>query len=270
VSPLVLEIFLFLAALLGGFIDSIAGGGGLITLPALLSVGIPPQLALGTNKFQGTFGSFTAATYYRRKNLFHIRQELFGIVCTFIGAAIGAWTVQQIHSNILNDIIPILLFLIAIYTIVTPSLGKLQTHPRMKANAFYLVTGISLGFYDGFFGPGTGTFWAMSYMLLLGFEITKATGSTKAMNFTSNIVSVMVFAIGGSILLLYGIVMALGQSIGAQLGARFAVKKESALSARCIFLSCLPPSQNFFIPDFFSCFSLFLETHVVDLPISQK
>ena len=95
----------------------------------------------------------------------------------------------------------------------------------MKANLFYFVIGLSLGFYDGFFGPGTGTFWAISYMTLMGFEITRATGSTKLMNFTSNIVSVAVFAFGGSILLLQGIVMAIGQTIGAQLGARFAVKK---------------------------------------------
>jgi uncharacterized protein len=224
-SSFSIDSILFLAALFGGFIDAIAGGGGLITLPALLSVGIPPQAALGTNKFQGTFGSFTAAAYYHQKNLFNIRSELFGICCTLIGATVGAWTVQTIHSDILGTLIPILLFLIALYTIFSPSLGELQTRPRIKANVFYSAIGLSLGFYDGFFGPGTGTFWAMSYMVLMGFEITRATGSTKLMNFTSNIVSVVVFALGGSILLVHGIVMAVGQTIGAQLGARFAVKK---------------------------------------------
>ncbi|HVN48437.1 MAG TPA: TSUP family transporter, partial [Bacteroidota bacterium] len=203
----------------------IAGGGGLITLPTLLSVGIPPQLALGTNKFQGTFGSCTAAIYYHQKNLFDVRKELLGILFTFIGAAIGTWAVQHMHTEILNTLIPLLLLLIAVYTIFSPSLGKLQTRPRMNAALFYLVIGLALGFYDGFFGPGTGTFWAISYMVLMGFEITRATGSTKLMNFTSNIVSVAVFALGGSILLLQGLIMAAGQTLGAQLGARFAVKK---------------------------------------------
>lgn len=224
-NSIFIYIILFFAALFGGFVDAIAGGGGLITLPALLSVGIPPQLALGTNKFQGMFGSFTATKYYHSKGLVHLHEEKFGIMCTLIGAGIGAWAVQQLHANILNDIIPILLFVIALYTIFTPSLGELQTHPRMMTRTFYLIVGISLGFYDGFFGPGTGTFWAMGYILLRGFEIKKATGYTKAMNFTSNVVSVVVFALGGSILLLHGIVMAIGQSIGAQLGARLAVKK---------------------------------------------
>ncbi len=171
------------------------------------------------------FGSCTAAIYYHQKNLFDIRKEILGIVFTFIGAAIGTWAVQQMHTEILSTLIPFLLLFIALYTIFSPSLGKLQTRPRMKANLFYFVIGLSLGFYDGFFGPGTGTFWAISYMTLMGFEITRATGSTKLMNFTSNIVSVAVFAFGGSILLLQGIVMAIGQTIGAQLGARFAVKK---------------------------------------------
>lgn len=210
-------------------IDAIAGGGGLIALPALLSVGVPPQIALGTNKFQSSFGSFTASLYYWRKGLVDLKKARTGIFFTFIGAAVGAWAVQQIKTEILNDIIPVLLFVIALYTILTPSLGHKEHHPRMKAALFFGIAGIVFGFYDGFFGPGVGSFWAIAFILFLGFDIQRATGHTKVMNFTSNIVSVIVFTFGGSIWFMHGIIMAIGQTIGAQIGARLAVKKGIAI-----------------------------------------
>ena len=218
-------IILFVGAFFAGFIDSIAGGGGLISLPILLSVGVPPQLALGTNKFQSSFGSLTATLYYRKKGLVSFRDAKQGIFFTFIGAAFGAWTVQFIHIDFLNGVIPILLFIIALYTIFTPSLGSLHSASKISPSLFYLIFGLSLGFYDGFFGPGVGSFWAIVFVLLLGFELTKATAYTKAMNFTSNIVSLIVFAVGGSILYTHGIVMAAGQLAGARLGARLAVTR---------------------------------------------
>ncbi|MEW5799109.1 MAG: TSUP family transporter [Bacteroidota bacterium] len=222
-------IVLFVAALLSGFIDAIAGGGGLIALPALLAVGVPPQIALGTNKFQSSFGSFTASLYYWRKGYVDLRKACAGILFTFIGAAIGAWAVQQLQTEILGDIIPVLLFIIALYTILTPSLGHREHVPQISAGLFFVVAGITFGFYDGFFGPGVGSFWAIAFVLLLGFDLQRATGYTKVMNFTSNIVSLIVFAIGGSIWFLHGIAMAVGQIIGARIGARLAVKKGIAV-----------------------------------------
>ena len=222
-------LILFIAAVFAGFIDAIAGGGGLIALPALLSVGIPPQIALGTNKLQGMFGSATAALYYWRKGLVDLKKARIGIFFTFAGAGIGAWAVQQISGEFLNSAIPILLFIIAVYTIVTPALGRSDAAPRMGFSVFYGVAGIVLGFYDGFFGPGVGSFWAIAFMVLLGYEIQKATGYTKVMNLASNIIAVIIFAVGGSIWFLHGIVMACGQVVGAQLGARFAVKKGIAI-----------------------------------------
>ncbi|MHB1050885.1 MAG: TSUP family transporter [Bacteroidota bacterium] len=220
---------LFVAAIFAGFIDAIAGGGGLIALPALLSVGIPPQIALGTNKLQGMFGSATAALYYWRKGLVDLKKARFGIICTFVGAAAGAWAVQQISPDFLNNAIPVLLLIIAVYTIATPALGRTDVVPRIGFTPFYLAAGISLGFYDGFFGPGVGSFWAIAFMVLAGYEIQKATGYTKVMNLASNIISVIIFAVGGSIWYFHGIVMAAGQIVGAQLGARFAVRKGIAI-----------------------------------------
>lgn len=218
-------VILFVAAIFAGFIDAIAGGGGLIALPALLSVGLPPQIALGTNKLQGMFGSATAAVYYWRKDLVDLKKARIGILFTFVGAAAGAWAVQQSSPEFLNTIIPILLFIIAVYTIATPALGHAETRPRIGFVLFYGCAGIALGFYDGFFGPGVGSFWAIAIMVMLGYEIQRATGYTKVMNFASNIVSVIIFTIGGSIWFAHGLVMAAGQVIGAQMGARIAVTK---------------------------------------------
>lgn len=205
-------------------IDSIAGGGGLIALPALLSVGVPPQTALGTNKFQSMFGVFTAARHYRENDLVKFREERFGFIITFIGAGIGAWAVQQVDPNLLGYIIPIFLFCIALYTVFTPSLGKHQTESKLSKEKFFIIFGSLLGFYDGFFGPGVGAFWAIAFMSLLGYEIRKATAHTKVMNLSSNIISVIVFSIGGSVIFLYGAVMAAGQIIGARIGSELAVK----------------------------------------------
>ena len=216
---------LFLAAFVGGLIDSIAGGGGMITLPISLAIGMPPKVALGTNKFQASFGSFTASYYYVRHNIVTLSEVRLGIVFTLIGAALGAWSVQQIDSSILNQVIPFLLLVILIYTLVTPKFGDVERHPRISVNAFYCIAGLSLGFYDGFFGPGVGAFWAMAIVFWLGSNLTKATGITKVMNFTSNIVSCFLFLAGGYVWFAAGLTMAAGQIIGARIGSRMVIKK---------------------------------------------
>jgi uncharacterized protein len=224
-SDVVLFPLLFITGLVAGTIDAIAGGGGLITLPVLLSLGMPPKLALGTNKFQSSFGSFTASAYYARKGVVEVGNARAGIVSTFIGAGLGAWSVQQIESDILGKIVPFLLLAIALYAFFTPKLGEVHTTARMRSTPFYMLAGLSLGFYDGFFGPGVGSFWTIAFVFGLGFDLMKATGYTKVMNFVSNIVSLVMFAIGGYIWFFAGGVMAIGQILGARLGSSLAVKK---------------------------------------------
>ncbi len=216
---------LFAASLIAGWIDSIAGGGGLITIPVLLGVGLPPQMVLGTNKFQASFGSFTAAYYYVRKGVAPLRQATLGIVCTFMGSALGTWAVQQIDPGVLNIIIPFLLLGIAIYLLFTPSLGEQEQRPRMSQTLFFVVFGVALGFYDGFFGPGVGSFWAIAFVGLLGLHLVKATGYTKVMNFTSNIVSLALFLTGGHVFVVGGLVMAVGQILGARIGSGMVIAK---------------------------------------------
>lgn len=216
---------LFLTGTIAGLVDAIAGGGGLITLPVLLSVGFPPHMALGTNKFQSSFGSFTASYYYVKKGGVSLKSALPGIFFTLLGAALGTWSVQQVNSDILKVIIPFLLAAIIVYTFLSPNLGEIDKHPRMKPIAFYLAFGLLLGFYDGFFGPGVGSFWAISFVIMLGFNLTKATGYTKVMNFTSNIVSFIIFIAGGFVMFTAGLAMAAGQILGSKIGAGLVIKR---------------------------------------------
>jgi uncharacterized membrane protein YfcA len=216
---------LFATGLTAGLIDSIAGGGGLITLPVLLAVGLPPKLALGTNKFQSSFGSFTAASYFRRHGVVNLRDAKAGIVATFAGAAAGAWVVQQVDSAWLSSVVPYLLLVVALYSLFTPKLGLTATTPRMSSQMFFVPAGLVLGFYDGFFGPGVGSLWAITIISAIGFDLMKATGYTKVMNFASNIASLLLFLIGGQVWFVGGLMMAGGQIIGSRLGAGLAVKR---------------------------------------------
>jgi uncharacterized protein len=216
---------LFGGAMLAGWIDAIAGGGGMITVPLLLSLGIPPQMVLGTNKLQASFGSYTAAHHFVRKDVVSLRDAVPGIGATLVGSVVGTIAVQQIDASVLNVIIPFLLLAIALYMLVTPSLGAGARDPRMRRVPFSLLFGLSLGFYDGFFGPGVGSFWALVFILIMGFDLKRATGYTKVMNFTSNIVSCIVFAVGGHVLWLPGLVMAGGQIAGARIGSGMVITR---------------------------------------------
>jgi uncharacterized membrane protein YfcA len=227
---------LFLTGLAAGFVDSIAGGGGLITVPVLFSFGLPPKLALGTNKLQASFGSGSATWHYAEAGVVSPRECWLGVLFTIIGAPIGTWFVQSRDTDTLKRLIPILLLAIAGYMIFKPQLGEKDVHPRISARWFYPLAGLALGFYDGFLGPGTGSFWAMAFMLCLGFNLTKATGHTKVMNFASNVTSLAVFARAGQIDCAAGLVMGVGQLLGARFGSRMVVTR-GARFIRPIFLA---------------------------------
>ena len=216
----------FVAAFLGGFIDAIAGGGGLITLPAIMAMGVPPHLALGTNKLQGVFGSFTATLNFTKKGLIDYKECFIGIVFTFIGALIGAMLILFLNANFLKIIIPFLLIAIFIYTLFMPKIGESDRAAKMNGGLFYVIFGLVLGFYDGFFGPGAGSFWMFAMVALIGLNLKKAVAHTKALNFTSNIVALGVFIAGGQILWLVGFLMAVGQILGAYFGSNLVIKKE--------------------------------------------
>ncbi len=229
-------ILLFVTGLVAGFVDSIAGGGGLVTLPALLAVGLPPQVALGTNKLQGSFGTLSSSYNYIQKGEVNLRTCSTGIVFTFTGAVLGAWAVQMIAPGFIKHVIPLLLLVVLLYTIFSPGLGFEDRRPRMNPPMFFLIFGLALGFYDGFFGPGTGSFWMAALCIFLGSNMARAAGITRVMNFTSNIVALSLFVIGHNVLYKVGLVMALGQIIGARIGSNLAIKK-GAVFIRPIFLT---------------------------------
>lgn len=226
--PLFLKFpFLFAVGLGAGLIDSMAGGGGLITIPALLGMGMPPQTALGTNKLQGAFGSGSAMLHFARAGAVNLRECAAGVLWTALGAAAGALAVQRLDATLLRAAIPFLLIAIAAVMLLVPRLGRDDARQRMSTKTFFLAAGLSIGFYDGFFGPGTGTFWAMAFVLLLGFNLARATAYTKVMNFTSNLVALVFFQVNGFVSLPEGIVMGLGQVAGARIGARLVITRGS-------------------------------------------
>ena len=227
---------LFAVAFAAGFVDSVAGGGGLITVPVLLSLGLDPRLALGTNKLQAVFGSGSAAWHYARAGVVSLRDCRRGCLITFGGAALGTLLVQQVSRDFLLHTIPILLLAVAAVLLFKPKMGVADQPPRMGRGAFDLGFGLLLGGYDGFFGPGTGTFWAMAFMLGLGFNLTKATGHTKVMNFASNLSSLLVFLVAGQVLFVPGLVMGAGQWLGARAGSGMVIRN-GARFIRPVFLA---------------------------------
>ncbi len=231
-----LMLVLFLTGLVSGTVDAIAGGGGLISVPVLMSVGLPPHLAIGTNKFQGAVGTMFAARRYWRAGWISHKDIFPGIMFGLLGAAAGATVIQLINGDFLKKIVPVMLLVIFIYTLLSPKLGTIDRHPRISKNLFYAVFGFVLAFYDGFFGPGVGAFWVFLLMFFLGFNLIKATAYTKVFNLNSSLVALICFAIGSNIDYEVGLCMAAGQVIGGQLGATLAIRKGAKL-IRPLFLT---------------------------------
>ena len=220
---------LFSVATFAGFIDAIAGGGGLLTIPALLATGMPPAIALGTNKLQACGGSFSASLYFVRKKAVNLREILLLIALTFLGAAIGSILVQRIDVQSLKVFLPFLVLAIGLYFLFAPSIGDDNKKQRISYPLFAVLVGATIGFYDGVFGAAAGSFYTLSFVLLLGFNLTKAVAHAKVLNFTSNLASLIFFLLGGAVIWQVGIVMMIGQFIGGTLGARMVVTKGKRL-----------------------------------------
>lgn len=230
---------LFFTGMLAGMVDAIAGGGGLIALPALLATGMPPTQALATNKLQGSFGTLSSSFYFIRNNLIKLSELKFMIACTFVGAAAGTLVVQRISTQFLTSIIPLLLIGIALYFLLSPSISDEHRGARITSWLFSLTVGFGVGFYDGFFGPGAGSFFAIGFVGLLGFGLTRATAHTKILNLTSNLASLSFFILSGHVAWSIGLTMGVGQLIGARFGARLVLKRGVRLIRPMIVLICI-------------------------------
>ncbi len=219
-------VFLCFAGFAAATVDAIAGGGGLISLPAIIAAGVPPHFALGTNKFASSFGAFTSAfTFTRLKKVF-VPLMRYTVPCTLVGSVLGVLAALIMDQSFLKIIILVLIFATAIYTIVKKDFGSEDNFVELtKKNIIQgCIFAFGLGFYDGFFGPGTGSFLIFLFIRVYGFDFTIAAGNSKVLNFVSNITSLVMFALNGKILYLVGIPMALCMILGASVGSRIAIK----------------------------------------------
>lgn len=216
---------------LAAAVDAIAGGGGLISLPALLLVGVPPHLALGTNKFAASLASLNSSVTYARSGKVHIPLVKFQIPFALIGAFLGAWTVLSVSSAFLSKAVLVLILLVGIYTMVHKTLGMENQFKGLNSRNMVIgcLFALALGFYDGFFGPGTGSFLIFSFIALFGFDFVVASANSKVLNFTSNFASLIIFAWNGKILLHYGVPMAIFMILGSYIGTKVAIRRGAVL-----------------------------------------
>lgn len=215
---------LVLAAIAAGFVDSIAGGGGLITVPVLMMAGLPPDQALATNKVQGSVGAATAALAYARSGLVDLRRQLRTAALAFVAGLAGALLVTALPAQALRVMLPVVLIGIALFFAFKPGLNDLDRAARLSPGVFALTMVPAIGFYDGLIGPGAGAFYMLAFVALAGFGILKATAHTKLLNFASNLGGLTAFALTGHPLWAAGLLMGAGQMLGAWLGARLAMR----------------------------------------------
>lgn len=219
-----IALLLILAAFVAGFVDSIAGGGGLISVPALMLSGADPLTVLATNKLQGTFGSGTATLTYAMAGHVRLRDQWLMAAISVAAGAFGALFASAIPAEVLRMVMPVVLIAVAAFFALKPGLSDASRAERMRPAVFTFTVVPLIAAYDGLFGPGTGSFFMLGFVMLAGFGLLRATAHTKVLNFGSNIGSLMVFAASGHIWWMTGLGMALGQAAGAALGARLAMR----------------------------------------------
>ncbi|WP_283592834.1 sulfite exporter TauE/SafE family protein [Paraclostridium bifermentans] len=224
-------LFLCLGGFLAAFVDSIAGGGGLISMPVLLIAGLPAHLALGTNKFAGAFGCFSSAYKYSKSGKTNIELLKKLIPFTILGCLLGVKCVLSISENILNILVFLMILIVALYTYLKKDLGKEDKFENLSKENIKkgIIMAFALGFYDGFFGPGTGTFLTFAFIKIYGFDFLHASANTKILNFTSNFTALILFMFSGQILYKVAIFYAISMVLGGYIGAKVAINKGSQL-----------------------------------------
>ena len=232
-------VMLALAAFFGGFVDSIAGGGGLITVPALLLAGLSPVEALGTNKWQGLFGSGSATLAYASKGYVDVRQQLPAALTALAGSGFGALAATVVPQDLLSAALPVVLAVIAVYFAVKPNMGDIDRARRLSPFLFGLFVVPAVGFYDGIFGPGAGSFYMLAFVSLAGYGVLKATAHTKLLNFSSNLGGVAIFALAGVVFWKIGLLMGVAQFLGARAGAHLAIRNGARLIKPLLVAVCL-------------------------------
>ncbi|MBS0351642.1 MAG: TSUP family transporter [Proteobacteria bacterium] len=228
-------LVLILIGFIAGFIDTVAGGGGMITLPAYLMAGLPPHWALGTNKLSGTLSVANAARVFIKKKIFLPQYWLPAIIATFSGGAIGSISVHFLSSGLIKKALPAVIFTLAIYVIVPKKYQQPDLKNYQPSKFSSSLLGSFLGFYDGFLGPGTGSFWVVALMACYKINIIEATAITKMMNTLSSTAALIVFISYGNVHFALGLAVAASMMAGAYFGAHSAIRWGGAL-VRPLFL----------------------------------
>lgn len=221
-------IIVTLASLLAGFVDAIVGGGGLILLPALFATfpGAPPAALLGTNKASSVWGTAMATWQYSRRVQIRWHAMLPAAFAGFVGAFAGAWAVTVLSPDFLRKLLPLVLVLVLGYTLAKKDLGRHHT-PRYAGRAEWVAAsliGVSIGFYDGFFGPGTGSFFVFLFVRLLGYDFLNASASAKLLNVATNIAALILFSFKGYVWWHMALPLAVANVVGSVLGTHMALK----------------------------------------------
>lgn len=215
--------FLIAVAFVAGGIDALAGGGGLLTIPALMTVGVPPVAALATNKLQSTIGTGSAVLTFLRAGRIDVRAFAIPALGAFIGSVLGATAVQHVNPSFLTAFVPLLLIAMGLYFLFAPPMSEVDRHARLgRAGLTAVCTGI--GFYDGFFGPGTGSFLTTALVALAGLGLVRAIANTKFINLATNIAGLLAMITGGHVLWVLGLSMAAANVAGNQVGAWLAIR----------------------------------------------
>ena len=227
-DPAVFQL-LVVIAFAAGFISSIAGAGGVLTLPALLWAGLPPITALATNKVQSTLGTLSSTWNFFRKGHLDLKPLLPSMLTALLGSCLGTWTVQQVGNELLEKLIPALLIAIGLYFLISPRITDEHREARLTPVQFALTAAPLMGFYGGFFGPGMGSIFPFLMVWLMGYGLRKSTAQTKAMVLSVNGVSATMFIIGGHVIWPLAIAMSLAQIVGARLGSNLVISRGAAL-----------------------------------------
>src|SRR5271166_3872217 len=214
---------LALAGFASGFVDAIAGGGGLLTLPSLALAGLDPVAAVATNKLAGSIGTGSATLSFWRAGKIEPAMAPSALAAG-LGAALGALALPWAPRALLVEALPVVLVAVALYFALAPNLTEAQRRPRITPGLFAATLAPAVGFYDGVFGPGAGSFYMIGFVVLAGFGLTRAMAGSRFANFGSNFGSLLIYALSGQILVSAGLAMGVGAFLGARLGAHAALR----------------------------------------------
>ncbi|WP_265683659.1 TSUP family transporter [Verminephrobacter aporrectodeae] len=225
-------------AFLAGAFDAIAGGGGLVTVPALVIAGLDPVSAIATSKLQATLGAISATKNFARAGLIEWERIWPATVLACLGSIMGALVVSSVPQQLVKTGLPFLLIIMALYFALSPKMTDDDAEQRVSMAAFCATAAVVIGFYDGAFGPGTGSFFMIAFVLLLGYGVVRATAHTKLLNLASILGSLSIYVFQGLVHWRIGVVMGLGAFIGAQVGSKLAIRVGAKLIRPLLMVVC--------------------------------